>query len=272
VRTAKHPQELEDERNKCHWCQIRTFSTHEDCPIAIINDVDDQGLSEDFTFIESSILCEGVKAAEEGFRTGCECATDRECQRLGCHCLQDMEVPENGTEGGKIYAYHTVGNRKECLRGPVLESRAPIYECHGSCACSEDCSNRVVERGRKVPLQVFRTGDGRGWGIFSLGTVIINLLSNTQVFDPSSIFEKANSSINISARSLHLKKQTAAGKIPLCSNGKMSTFSRSTNSPTPTRWTRASLVLRSKLMGNSSRGPHASSTTLAIRTCASLLE
>jgi hypothetical protein len=54
---------------------------------------------------------------------------------------------------------------KECLRGKVLESRHPIYECHAGCACSVDCKNRVVERGRKIPLQIFRTTDGRGWGM-----------------------------------------------------------------------------------------------------------
>ena len=82
------------------------------------------------------------------------------------------EDGENDGADGKIYVYHGTGKRKECLRGRVMESRHPIYECHASCACSEDCRNRVVERGRKIPLQIFRTDNGRGWGlsqsIFSL--------------------------------------------------------------------------------------------------------
>ncbi|KAG6105625.1 Histone-lysine N-methyltransferase, H3 lysine-9 specific dim-5 [Claviceps sp. LM219 group G6] len=40
----------------------------------------------------------------------------------------------------------------------------PIYECHQGCCCTRDCPNRVVERGRTVPLQIFRTDD-RGWGV-----------------------------------------------------------------------------------------------------------
>ncbi|KAG5953538.1 Histone-lysine N-methyltransferase, H3 lysine-9 specific dim-5 [Claviceps arundinis] len=35
----------------------------------------------------------------------------------------------------------------------------PIYECHQGCCCTRDCPNRVVERGRTVPLQIFRTDD-----------------------------------------------------------------------------------------------------------------
>jgi histone-lysine N-methyltransferase SUV39H len=80
----------------------------------------------------------------------------------------DLEE-ELGTDR-KISVYHGSGERKECLRGKVLESRHPIYECHASCACSVDCKNRVVERGRKIPLQIFRTKDGRGWGRSSFRT------------------------------------------------------------------------------------------------------
>jgi [histone H3]-lysine9 N-trimethyltransferase SUV39H len=65
----------------------------------------------------------------------------------------------------KIFVYHSHGEKKETLRSGFLDSRQPIYECHSGCACGEDCPNRVVERGRKVPLQIFRTDDGRGWGL-----------------------------------------------------------------------------------------------------------
>jgi [histone H3]-lysine9 N-trimethyltransferase SUV39H len=66
----------------------------------------------------------------------------------------------------KSLAYHSRGAKKELLRSSYLNSRVPIYECHEECSClKEVCPNRVVERGRKVPLQVFRTTDNRGWGV-----------------------------------------------------------------------------------------------------------
>ncbi|KAI1358865.1 hypothetical protein F5Y08DRAFT_320873 [Xylaria arbuscula] len=48
----------------------------------------------------------------------------------------------------------------------MLTSRNAIYECHESCVCSLDCSNRVLERVRKLPLQIFCT-ENRGWGVRS---------------------------------------------------------------------------------------------------------
>ena len=85
---------------------------------------------------------------------------------------------ESETEAGKRrhrrhkrakYVYHTRGDKAGLLRSRFLDSREPIYECHEACACSStnDCANRVVERGRRIPLQIFRTVD-RGWGVRTL--------------------------------------------------------------------------------------------------------
>lgn len=45
-----------------------------------------------------------------------------------------------------------------------LESRNVIYECNDKCSCGRVCKNRVVQKGRTVPLEIFKT-DIRGWGL-----------------------------------------------------------------------------------------------------------
>lgn len=66
----------------------------------------------------------------------------------------------------KIFAYHSRGAKAGLLRGFKLPSRDPIYECHEGCRCEKSvCPNRVVEKGRQVPLQIFRTDNNRGWGV-----------------------------------------------------------------------------------------------------------
>ena len=40
-----------------------------------------------------------------------------------------------------------------------------IYECNSMCVCSMDCPNRVIQRGRKNTLCLFKTSNGRGWGV-----------------------------------------------------------------------------------------------------------
>src|ERR1700761_5769690 len=45
------------------------------------------------------------------------------------------------------------------------EQRYPIYECNVNCRCGSVCKSRVVQKGRKVPLTIFKTTD-RGWGVY----------------------------------------------------------------------------------------------------------
>ncbi|KAI0553399.1 SET domain-containing protein [Xylaria curta] len=178
---------LEVEKQHCHWCQIRTFATHSRYPITIVNTEDDTMIQSNFRFMDDSIRAHDIEPTKKEFLTGCECDEDEDCQYSSCTCLQDVEddstddddddagssISEEGTEDEwgnyvrkKAYAYHSHGARAGHLRSKVLTSRNPIYECHASCACGPDCPNRVVERGRKLPLQVFRTGN-RGWGVRS---------------------------------------------------------------------------------------------------------
>jgi histone-lysine N-methyltransferase SUV39H len=165
-----------DEVAKCHHCQLLAFSNREEYPIhlkasrtameILRGRKEVNALPTNFTFIEESILREGVERAKPEFRSGCECKDDDDCLREGCSCLQDMDY-EEARDDGKIYAYnYDRYTGEELLRDEILDSRDPIYECHSGCGCSEDCRNRVVERGRKIPLDLFRTTDGRGWGSF----------------------------------------------------------------------------------------------------------
>ncbi|XP_057515841.1 histone-lysine N-methyltransferase SUVR4 isoform X3 [Amaranthus tricolor] len=43
-----------------------------------------------------------------------------------------------------------------------------IKECWSKCGCSMQCGNRVVQRGITRNLQVFRTTEGKGWGLRTL--------------------------------------------------------------------------------------------------------
>ncbi|KAF3766746.1 putative Ash1 [Cryphonectria parasitica EP155] len=200
-----------EERQNCHWCQLRSFRTHKTLPVTIVNDTGDgQVLPSNFRFIERSVLGAGVPPTADEFRYGCDCPDEDSCMYAGCACLDEMagsdddqedsmtgeldkedEEPEWARQRGsrqssrddaapspapaadtgkqlrkKRFAYHSQGAKAGLLRGSELEnSRAPIYECHEGCRCSKaGCPNRIVERGRQVPLQIFRT-DNRGWGV-----------------------------------------------------------------------------------------------------------
>lgn len=146
-------------------------------PVTVVNEVDSEVLPQGFRFINDNVLGEDVEPAEECFRSGCTCIDDADCQYTGCLCLADLDdeddddsaVNGSGLDDSvppqKSYAYHTHGAKAGLLRSKLHPSKLPLYECHRGCSCSADCPNRVVERGRTIPLQIFRTED-RGWGAF----------------------------------------------------------------------------------------------------------
>ncbi|KAI9158842.1 Histone-lysine N-methyltransferase, H3 lysine-9 specific dim-5 [Paramyrothecium foliicola] len=186
-------EDFADERDNCHWCQLRSFPTHKTIPITIVNDHNDEVLPPRFRFIDDRVFGRGVKPAEDSFRSGCSCIYDEDCQFADCDCLADLEEEEEDdarqdededdfyaednlrarasaklgfNKRKKAYAYHTHGAKAGRLRSKLHDSKIPLYECHQGCVCSKKCANRVVERGRTVPLQIFRTKE-RGWGVRS---------------------------------------------------------------------------------------------------------
>ncbi|NWT77261.1 SUV91 methyltransferase, partial [Prunella himalayana] len=59
------------------------------------------------------------------------------------------------------FAYNEAGQVR-------IRAGLPIYECNSRCRCGAECPNRVVQRGIRYDLCIFRTGDGRGWGVRTL--------------------------------------------------------------------------------------------------------
>lgn len=115
-------------------------------PICVENLVDLEGPPENFEYINDYKAMEGIEIPQDPL-VGCEC-TDCYSERKSC-------CPANcGTE----FAYYR-GKRLRVGRG------VPIYECNRRCKCGPECPNRVVQQGRKFKVCVFRTSNGRGWGV-----------------------------------------------------------------------------------------------------------
>ncbi|CAI4211966.1 unnamed protein product [Parascedosporium putredinis] len=116
---------LYTEKRNCHLCQIRSFPTHEDYPITVINEVDDEPLPFDFRFINEVVLGEGVEPAEDSFRSGCECRKDELCQFSECQCLGDVEDSDSTRTAprGKIADYRSTRTRPRTRPTSVEESR-----------------------------------------------------------------------------------------------------------------------------------------------------
>lgn len=92
---------------------------------------------------------------------GCECLMDCSLD-IGhsCSCIVDkLWHFEDGVEA-VTFAYDEQGR----VIDRILEETLPIYECTEVCACSMQCPNKVVMRGRQLPLEIFKT-TAKGWGV-----------------------------------------------------------------------------------------------------------
>ncbi|XP_023212048.1 histone-lysine N-methyltransferase SUV39H2-like [Centruroides sculpturatus] len=127
--------------------EINTMS--EICPVFVENDVDLEGPPQNFIYITDYKAGDGIEIPDDPL-VGCECHNCYENQK-NCCSMQS---------GGK-FAYTKYGYLK-------VPKGTPIYECNKRCKCGDDCLNRVVQKGRKIKLAIFRTHDGRGWGVKSL--------------------------------------------------------------------------------------------------------
>ena len=79
---------------------------------------------------------------------------------VGCECEDCVKEKSSccGCRAGSDFAYYS-------KKGVRLPPGMPIFECNSKCNCGPECSNRVVQNGRKHPVCIFRTANGRGWGV-----------------------------------------------------------------------------------------------------------
>ncbi|XP_016998997.2 histone-lysine N-methyltransferase Su(var)3-9 isoform X1 [Drosophila takahashii] len=122
-------------------------------PIQVENNVDLETIDSNFMYIQKNIIGENVPKPEAGL-LGCKCSDEdgggEECA-ASTKCCARM--------AGELFAYERSNRR---LR---LRPGSAIFECNSRCACKETCSNRLVQHGRQLPLVLFKTSNGSGWGV-----------------------------------------------------------------------------------------------------------
>lgn len=125
--------------------------------VSIDNDVDFTRF-ETFDYVKEQILPkdEIIKLKSEHESLGCNCVDG--CSQGSKCCPKRMKSQ---------FAYRALNTRNK-LR---LFQTTMIYECDESCACKEDCLNRVTQQPRHIPFSVFKTDNGRGWGLKAMAPI-----------------------------------------------------------------------------------------------------
>lgn len=119
--------------------------------IKVENVIDLEGAPQDFYYIDEYLPGAGVIIPDDP-PIGCECTTC-DFKTKCCYTQYARSCPYTST----------------CkIRVPP---GTPIYECNKRCSCDMSCVNRVVQRGTEMKLCIFRTANGRGWGVKTLRAI-----------------------------------------------------------------------------------------------------
>lgn len=147
--TGKREKQLAELRT---WERNMNSICSDPAKLAVENFVDLELPPMDFVYINECIAGEGVTIPSDPV-VGCEC-TDCFTDHKSC-CPNQMN---------SWFAYNKLGRLKVSLG-------TPIYECNKRCKCGPSCLNRVVQKGRNVGLSIFRTTNGRGWGVKAMENI-----------------------------------------------------------------------------------------------------
>lgn len=117
--------------------------------IRVVNKVDHPGKPPAFEFVYSNEMLyhSGVPDPELG--TGCDCEGPCDPNSQTCSCVKRQELYFYNLPGLSGFAYDE--NER------VKNTGCAIWECSETCGCPPECLNRVISRGRKVPVELFKT-------------------------------------------------------------------------------------------------------------------
>lgn len=114
--------------------------------VTVVNNVDSEPFPSSFKYINSLVYSKDVNPPDPAFLIRCDCTGV--CTAT-CHEDSQMYAPD-----GTL----------------LVQQGSPIYECNSACACAKECQNRIVQRGRTVPLQIFKT-KLKGWGVKAMDNI-----------------------------------------------------------------------------------------------------
>jgi [histone H3]-lysine9 N-trimethyltransferase SUV39H len=145
-------------------------------PLTFANDINDRRLNGKFQFVDRYVYRAGVRTADPAFNYGCKCTGS--CNPIACPCLT------NQIGGPRFAALQPIQPYTRRADGLVVLSpeyitneltpaanHFEISECNADCSCPSSCFNKVVQRGRTVPLEIFETAKC-GFGVRSSDPIV----------------------------------------------------------------------------------------------------
>ena len=109
-----------------------------------------------FKYVSDNIFGSGINIPLAPPPIGCNCSLLFQNTNCPISCLKSFRCCPHLS--GVAHAYNSQGTLR-------YSSRKPIFECNSACSCKSNCLNRVVQHYRNIPLCLFFTTNGKGWGV-----------------------------------------------------------------------------------------------------------
>ncbi|XP_057984317.1 histone-lysine N-methyltransferase SUVR5 isoform X2 [Hevea brasiliensis] len=123
--------------------------------------------------------------------------------QLGCACPDSLCSPETCDH---VYLFDNDYEEARDIYGKLMHGRFPyddkgriileegylVYECNHMCRCSKNCPNRVLQKGIRVKLEIFKTKN-KGWAVRTVepilrGTFVCEYIG--EVLDEKEAYER----------------------------------------------------------------------------------
>lgn len=184
ARAQKAPTQVADQAVRIEFSRV--LSRLPGPSITHVNTRDSSTPSLNFCFVDHYVYGVGVEPPDPEQMIGCSTCKPNMGGFCGCEytkrceCLEYAHVDESKLDEDEKKRYEEVMQKGLPTMGfpknfpysketghmvrQYLTKRYPIYECNDRCGCGDVCKTRVVQRGRQVKLEIFKTKD-RGWGL-----------------------------------------------------------------------------------------------------------
>lgn len=160
-----------DQLRKIYYWQMNINQCDKSKNLRVENDVDFEVPPSDFEYTNDVFPGEGVIIPDEP-PMGCECAGEAKQSETGqgsAGASASNVIEQNEKKCDKNSTCCGLSNESKFAyrknRSICVPQGTPIYECNKKCTCGPKCLNRVVQQGRQHSLTIFKTSNGRGWGV-----------------------------------------------------------------------------------------------------------
>ncbi|XP_077283564.1 suppressor of variegation 3-9 [Arctopsyche grandis] len=148
IQTMLAVEARENQLKQLEIWEYNINSLDEKIVITVQNNVDLMGPPENFEYVQKNKVHRDVQLPEIN-PMYCECDDCNVSSKCPCAMY------------GGFFPYNSKGRLR-------IDIGTPIFECNVQCRCSSECGNRVVQNGNSKRLCIFRTPNGRGWGVKTL--------------------------------------------------------------------------------------------------------